>query len=96
MAASESFHSRCEAELIVALRAKQRLLQLLDAGPIRIERHGRDRYGRTLAYVITGDGREAGEVLIAEGLAVEWKPGRAALRARALHWCRGFVGEVGQ
>ena len=63
---------------------------MLDAGPIRIERHG------TLAYVITGDGREAGEVLIAEGLAVEWKPGRAAWSARALHWCPGFDGKVGQ
>ena len=29
----ESFHSRCERELVLALEAKERLRQLVDAGP---------------------------------------------------------------
>lgn len=43
----------------------------LIAGGVRI-RHitGRDRYGRTLAYLRTADGRDVGTVLLRRGLAV--------------------------
>lgn len=86
----ESFRPRCEAELIVALQAKQRLRELLDTRSVEIERHGFDRYGRTLALVRSG-GIDVGDILIAEGLAVAWRPGRAAWAERARHWCPGFT-----
>jgi len=84
--APESFRPRCEAELVVGLRAKERLAALLRAGPVGIDRHGRDRYRRTLARLSIG-GRDVGSVLIAEGLAVRWKDGRAAWEARRRRWC---------
>jgi hypothetical protein len=65
----ENFHSRCERELILALAAKDRLRQLVDAGPLTVERHGKDRYGRTLARVLV-DGRDVGDTLLREGKAL--------------------------
>jgi hypothetical protein len=53
----ETFDSRCENELILGLKAKQRLAELLRAGPVTIERHDRDRFHRTLAYLRLADGR---------------------------------------
>ena len=41
----------------------------------------------TIVRVYAADGREAGAVLVAEGLAVAWKPGKAAWADRARHWC---------
>lgn len=84
--APESFHSRCERELIAGLEAKARLAVLLRPANVTIVRTGRDRYGRTLAYVHAG-GRDAGDILVAEGLALPWKPGRDAHAARLAHWC---------
>jgi endonuclease YncB( thermonuclease family) len=52
--APESFRSRCEAELIAGLKARERLRQLVETNPIRVERHSDDRYGRTLAQVSAG------------------------------------------
>ncbi|HIF78570.1 MAG TPA: thermonuclease family protein, partial [Sulfitobacter sp.] len=34
-------------------------------------------------------GRDAGQMLMEEGLALEWKPGRQAWLERRRHWC-GF------
>jgi endonuclease YncB( thermonuclease family) len=62
----ESFHSRCKHELVLALAAKERLRQLVDAGPLTVERHGKDRYGRTLARVLV-DGSVVGNTLLREG-----------------------------
>ena len=94
--APESHESRCEAELVVALKAKARLRALVDEaeGPLLLERHGRDRYGRTLARVYVrrvGRSVEVGDVLMTEGLAVQWRPGRAAWLVRAQHWCPSFT-----
>ncbi|OZZ60085.1 transposase, partial [Klebsiella pneumoniae] len=33
------------------------------------------------------DGRDVGQTLMAEGLAVEWRPGPNAWRERRRHWC---------
>ena len=88
--APESHKARCAAEQVVAKQATNRLQQLLAAGPITIQRDGIDRYGRTLAVVMTG-GVDVGEALIAEGLAVRWQPGRRAWAERARHWCPGFT-----
>ena len=85
--APELRSSRCLAERRMARKATIRLGELLMHEPIRIQRDGIDRYGRTLAYVYTADDQEVGEVLVAEGLAVKWKPGRAAWAERAKYWC---------
>lgn len=91
----ESWKPRCDAELAVALEAKAKLRELLGDNEIVVERHGVDRYSRTLAllHIESGPnaGQEVGELLIASGLAVRWQPGRAAWLQRARHWCPGFV-----
>lgn len=66
-------HARCDAEGYLALAAKDRLsVTLLEAGKgLSVERHGRDRYGRTLA-LIRVSGADVGEILIKAHLAVPW------------------------
>jgi endonuclease YncB( thermonuclease family) len=86
--APEISHPRCAAEIEPANRATARLQALIEAGPVTVERHGRDRYRRTLARLWTGKG-EAGAILVAEGLALPYAPGPDAWRARAAHWCGG-------
>lgn len=51
-----------------AVAARDRVLQLLNAGNWSLARHGHDRYGRTLARVTIG-GVDLGAILIREGLA---------------------------
>jgi endonuclease YncB( thermonuclease family) len=75
--APETRGSRCEAELVAGLKAKERLASLLRSGPLTIRRMGEDRYRRTLVRVLVG-GRDVGEVLMAEGLALRWQPGAEA------------------
>lgn len=58
---------RCRAERELAIRARDRLVELLRARRVTIDRRGQDRYGRTLARL--GD---VGEQLVAEGLARRW------------------------
>lgn len=72
----ETRGAECEAERALGYRAKERLRQLIDqASTIRLDyettRAGvpsRDQYRRLLAALVL-DGRDVGEVLIAEGLA---------------------------
>ncbi|WP_225205052.1 thermonuclease family protein [Novosphingobium huizhouense] len=52
--------------------AREALQRLLASGPARIERMGQDRYGRTLARV-TVSGKDAGAVLVQQGLARWWQ-----------------------
>ena len=75
-------HGACRRERELAGRAAERLRQLSSAGHLRVTRAGRDRYGRTLAYLTVG-GRDIGERLIEEGLAVAWPHGPTA-------WCDVF------
>jgi endonuclease YncB( thermonuclease family) len=84
--APESFRSRCEAELKLALRAKERLAQLLQTGAVEIERQGEDRYRRTLAR-LSAKGGDVGMTLVREGLALPWQDGAAAKEARLRRWC---------
>jgi len=84
--APESFRSRCEAELKLALRTKERLAQLLRAGPVMIEREGQDGYRRTLAR-LSARGRDVGDTLVREGLALPWRGGREAKEVRLHSWC---------
>lgn len=60
-------NGRCRAERSKAKAAQARLVQLLRAEPLRFERVGKDRYGRTLARF-----GSISEALIAEGLATRW------------------------
>lgn len=55
----------------LATRSRDALAALLATGGTRIVRSGQDRYGRTLA-TISANGRDAGEYLIARGLARPW------------------------
>lgn len=83
--APEIGHPKCDAELRLGQVASRRMAELLGSGEIVVHRgdpkDGRlkDRYGRTLATV-TIDGRDAGEILIAEGLARPWT-------GRRRPWC---------
>jgi len=61
----------CDAERQLAVTARIELAAFLTGGQWTIEREGEDRYGRTLARILVG-GEEAGEHLIAAGLAVAW------------------------
>jgi micrococcal nuclease len=79
----------CEREEIFALRSRQRLAELIRAGPVTIERLGRDHLGRTLARVILSDGRDVSALLVEEGLALPWYEGAEASAARRRHWCGG-------
>ena len=71
--------ARCAAEADGALRARDRLQALVASGPVELERTGTDRYGRTLARVSI-DGADAGNALVAAGLARPWE-------GRRRSWC---------
>lgn len=71
--------AKCPAERRLAKVAKRRLDDLLHSGEVTIARNGRDRYRRTLA-VISVNGIDVGETLIAEDLARPWE-------GRRRTWC---------
>ncbi|AVH44034.1 thermonuclease family protein [Agrobacterium tumefaciens] len=76
--------AKCEFERDLALKAKARLKELLLAGVPRIEDSGaRDRTQsrRPLVNIHLPDGREAGQVLMSEGLAREWRA------KHSIDWC---------
>jgi micrococcal nuclease len=84
--------ARCERELALGLRAKERLRALLVGRAVEVNRcepgTGRcvDPYGRALGALITPAG-DVAETLMAEGHAVPWRAGKGAAQARAAHWC---------
>lgn len=61
-------HGRCPRESNLARAARDRLSELIARG-VRIEPHGRDRYGRLLAVVRESHGRDVAAILISEGFA---------------------------
>ncbi|UYO01345.1 MAG: thermonuclease family protein [Devosia sp.] len=71
----------CAAEASLGRRATSRLAELLGAGPFSLAHIDRDedQYGRKLRLV-ERDGRSIGPILVAEGLAHEW-------RGRRESWC---------
>lgn len=80
--APEISSPRCASEAAAGHRAKARLLELINAGPIRlVHRSGpdTDRYGRKLR-VVERNGRSLGDILVAEGLVRHWSGGRRS-------WC---------
>jgi endonuclease YncB( thermonuclease family) len=82
----ESYRSRCENELVLALDAKQRLRELINAGEITFEPVGTDRYRRTLARVFSA-GVNIGDRLLAEGHALRYQAGKNAKLERLRVWC---------
>ncbi len=80
--APELSSSQCQAERRMALRARQRLQVLMSNG-YRIDWTGKTgSYGRALVRIALSDGRYAGDVLLAEGLAQPW-PNQGNI------WCDG-------
>ena len=67
----------CEAEMQLGQRARLRMQQLLNAGPIALEPVDRatDRYGRAL-FRVTRGGESLGGTLVGEGLAVWYGNGK--------------------
>ncbi|MGJ7043780.1 endonuclease YncB(thermonuclease family) [Shinella sp. BE166] len=70
---------KCRFESDLAQQSKQRLASILEGGKVEIQRQDTDRYGRTLAAVRV-NGRDAGDMLVAEGLARTWS-------GRREPWC---------
>lgn len=73
--APEIFHPKCAAEFGRGIAATIRLEQILRSAPLDIQRHGHDRYGRTLAFLYAGT-RDVSRQMIDEGFAVEFGHGR--------------------
>ena len=81
--APEIGRSKCAREHALGEKAKARLRDLLNAGPIDIAPLGNrdeDKYGRKLRLV-TINGQSVGDILIGEGLAWPWE-------GRRHDWCR--------
>lgn len=76
-------HGACDSEIRAALRAKERLAQLIPVGSVvELSKIKDDKYlGRIDAYVKTADGRDVGTVLISEKLGRPYSGGRRA------GWC---------
>lgn len=76
-------HGACDYEIRAALRAKERLAELIPVGSVvELSKIKDDKYlGRIDAYVKTADGRDVGAVLISEKLGRPYSGGRRA------GWC---------
>ncbi|MCD2177329.1 thermonuclease family protein [Rhizobium sp. C1] len=70
--APEIQHHECARELQLGIRARDRLAQLMNGGFDVDYTRKKGFYGSELVYVILRDGRDAGQVLISEGLAQRW------------------------
>lgn len=79
--APETREPKCATEAALGRQATRRLLELMNAGPFKVVRGGRDvdRYGRKLRLIMR-DGRSVGATLVAEGLARPWDGARRS-------WC---------
>lgn len=73
--AAETQHARCPAERARGDAATAALRRMLGNGVIEIERHGLDRYNRTLARVRV-NGRDVGASMVAGGHARPYAGGR--------------------
>lgn len=73
--APETHGPSCAAEAELGRRATERLAQLLAADQVELVRiegeRDKDRHGRLLRRVVV-DGGDAGDMLVAEGLARPW------------------------
>jgi micrococcal nuclease len=70
----ETHDPKCQAEMELGLKARDRLHALVNAGPFEARSIGRrdvDQYGRKLR-VLVREGRSLGDILVSEGLARTW------------------------
>nr|WP_255616855.1 thermonuclease family protein [Aurantimonas sp. VKM B-3413] len=67
----EISHPECALEQRTGIEARNRLQALMSRG-YTLTRNGVGNYGRTLVTITLADGRDAGDVLLAEGLAQRW------------------------
>jgi endonuclease YncB( thermonuclease family) len=75
-------NANCEQENQLGKAAKRRMAELIRTPGLLIEDSGKiDRYDRPLVVLRLPDGRTVGSVMLKEGLAVEWRPGRD------VDWC---------
>lgn len=65
---AELDHNRCDGEQLLARRAYERLGELLQPGPVRVQILGQDQYGRVNAR-FTANGRPVDLLMEREGLA---------------------------
>lgn len=80
--APETRGNGCRAEAMLGQLAKNRLQEIIETPGLVIEDSGEtDRWERPLVTLRLPDGQTAGQILIDEGLAVEWTPGYRA------NWC---------
>lgn len=72
---------QCSDEAVLGRKASVRLAELLSGASLDLRTADRDedRYGRKLR-IVERDGRSVGQMLVAEGLAQEW-------RGRRESWC---------
>jgi len=69
--------AKCERERMLAKAAKQRLAELIQDPDLRVEDTGfRDKTSqrRPLVRIRLSDGKLAENILLAEGLAIVWRP----------------------
>lgn len=80
--APEIYSAECQYELDLGREATIQMEELLRTPGLKIYDSGkRDRFQRPLVSVVLPDGQTVGSVMIAEGLAVEWRPGIS------ISWC---------
>lgn len=82
--APETHPCRCARECRLGAAATDLMRHAVAAG-VQLVRHGRDRYGRTLAEVYAADGTDVAALLLSGGLAVPYEGGRRLL----VTWCPG-------
>ncbi len=77
----ETSQPQCSAEAALGRKASLRLAELLSGATLDLRAADRDedQYGRKLR-IVERDGRSVGQMLVAEGLAHEW-------RGRRESWC---------
>ena len=75
--APETHDYRCHSEKALGDRATQRLIQLVNSGPISLQSIDRDEdiYGRKLRIVMV-NGTSVGDTLVSDGLARYYEGGR--------------------
>lgn len=81
----ETFHPECPREKQIGMAATKRLQVLMSRGYTLKDEGKKGYYHRELVSVILADRRDAGEVLIREGLAQPW-PNKGNI------WCDGRGG----
>ncbi|MCK0170006.1 thermonuclease family protein [Aliiroseovarius sp. S1123] len=77
----ETKNPGCAAEKALGDRATARLRQIVGGASISFQHKGHDKYGRELVRMFA-NGRDVGQVLIGEGLAVRYYGGSR------INWCK--------